>query len=307
MNLGIFLKKAIYSHVLAATLDGKVETIARWLLANGFQAIWPKVADGAFAFKWRPPFTTIPYAENLTAGMVEIFHSYGLLVLGWGFLYGKDSIGEATRAISQVKNLRLDGYILDVEGTFDSQPAAEANAYTITRIIKDAIPDTPLAYCGWPRYWNPKSGNEWHPVKVAQAFMSACDVASPMTYWDGESPVWAAEFLQQSYDQWRRITDKLYIPAGRAYIGDAGKATKENIAAFQAKADLLGIGGISWWFLDHAVKYPVIRDGLAATHPYVAELPLPALDMEPVSMETPALTLASLDRRVRVLETKLGI
>ena len=45
MNINAFLKKAIYSHVLAATLDGKVETIARWLLANGFHAIWPKVAD----------------------------------------------------------------------------------------------------------------------------------------------------------------------------------------------------------------------------------------------------------------------
>lgn len=273
MSIDVFQKKAIYSHVLAATLDGKIETIARWLLANGFQAIWPKVADGPYPFRWRPPFTALPYAENLTAGMVEIFHSYGLLVLGWGFLYGKDPKGEATLAVSQVKNLGLDGYILDAEGMFDGQPTAEANAYTITRIIKDAIPDTPLAYCGFPRIWSPKTGGEWHPAKVVRAFMSACDAASPMTYWDGESPAWAAEFLQQSYEQYRRITDKPYVPAGRAYIGDAGKATKETIAAFQARADVLGIKGISWWFLDHAVKYPAIRDGLATTHQYIADIP----------------------------------
>jgi hypothetical protein len=273
MNISAFQKKAIYSHVLAATLDGKVETIARWLLAHGFQALWPKVADGPYSFKWRPPFSTIPYAENLTQGMVEIFHSFGLLVVGWGFLYGKDPIGEATRAVSAVKTLGLDGYILDAEGTFDGQPAAEANAYTITRIIKDAIPQTPLALCSWPRIWSPKTGGEWHPLKVARAFMSACDVITPMTYWEGESPVWAAEFLQQSRDQWRRITDKPFIPAGRAYTGDAGKATKENMAAFQAKADKLELGGLSWWYLDQAVKNPVIRDGLKATHSYAVEPP----------------------------------
>jgi hypothetical protein len=273
MNNGAFLKKSIYSHVLAATLDGRVETIARWLVANGFQALWPKVADGPYPFRWRSPFSTGPYAENLTAGMVEILHSFGLQVIGWGFLYGKNPIGEASRAVSAVKTLHLDGYILDAEGVFDSQLAAVANAYTITRIIKDAVPDVPLALCSWPRIWSPKTGKEWHPLAVAQAFMADCDVITPMTYWDGESPVWAAEFLQQSHDQWRRITDKPIIPAGRAYTGDAGKPTKEAIAAFQARADALILGGVSWWCLDQAVKNPIIRDGLAATHQYTVEVP----------------------------------
>lgn len=265
--MSAFERKAIYSHVIGATLGGKVDSIARWLVENNFQAIWPKVADGPYVYRWRP-YISVPIADNLTPGVVDIFHSYGLLVLGWGFLYGKDPRGEANIAVSQVKTLRLDGYILDAEGTFDAQPAAVANACTITRIIRDALPDLPLAYCGWPRIWNPKNGGEWHPAAVARAFMVDCDVATPMTYWDGESPTWAAEFLQQSYDQYRRFTDKPFIPAGRAYIGDAGKATRENILAFQNRADKLELPGLSWWFLDHAVKYPAIQAGLKECHPY---------------------------------------
>lgn len=69
------------------------------------------------------------------------------------------------------------------------------------------------------------------------------------------------------------LSVKPYIPAGRAYVGDAGKATKENILAFTARADTLGIPGMSWWFLDHAVKYPAIKEGLAATQPYMVETP----------------------------------
>jgi hypothetical protein len=262
-----FFQKAIYSHVLAATLDGRVPTISTWLLKNKFQAIWPKVADGAYIYKWRPSIT-FPFSDNLTAAKVEIFHQYGLLVNGWGFVYGDDPVGEGNIAVQQIKNLKLDGWIIDAEAKFDGQKAAVANAYTITRIIRQAIPDIPLAYCGWPRIWNPSNGKEWHPSAVAKAFMEDCDVASPMVYPDGQDPKWFADILQQSFEQYKRITDKPFVPAGRAYIGDSGRATTENIVSFEHKVADLQLPGISWWFLDHAVKYKEIEAGLVQGTPF---------------------------------------
>lgn len=262
-----FFQKAIYSHVLAATLNGKTDAIADWLLKNKFQAVWPKVADGPYVYKWRPS-VTVPFSENLTPAMVEVFHLHGLSVLGWGFVYGNDPIGEANIAVQQIKLLKLDGWIIDAEGKFDGQKASVANAYTITRIIRDALPAIPLAYCGWPRIWNPANGREWHPSAVARAFMQDCDIATPMVYWEGQDPKWAADLLQQSFEQYKRITDKPFIPAGRAYIGDGGRATTANIVSFQHKVQELQLKGISWWFLDHAVKYPEIEAGLAQGQPF---------------------------------------
>jgi hypothetical protein len=295
-DISVFCKKAIYSHVLSTDVIVQTKTmtnpqhssaVADWLNLHGFQAIWPKVADGPSIFRYMNQDTRVT-EDNISPESVKLFKSAGLTVIGWGFLYGKDPVGEANIAVVQINRLGLDGYIFDVEGAFDECPAAEAAAYTITRIVRQACPDLPLAYCGWPRHWNPRKPYDnlgtWHPVRVAQAFMSVCDVAAPMMYWDGKESFTAIELFKQSLEQYARITNKPVIPTGRAYIGDGGQATVEAIVAFQSKVEQSCLG-ISWWFLNHAAKYPEIATGLNFGKQFGFVKPITTTPVVPLTIE----------------------
>ncbi len=255
-----FERKSIFLWQVPYVMGGKPDDIAAELRKAGFEAVIVKVADGQFAY--RPPI--YGWSENLSAQLVTALRAKNIAVIGYGFMYGANPTGEADQAIVQTNKYNLDGYVFDVEGQFDSRSNAEANAYALMSRYRKSCPDTPRAFCSWALWRSPKTGSTWHPLPVARAFMQFCDVGMPMIYWGGETSQDASWWLTNSLMQWRAITDKPIIPAGRAYHGDGGKALSVAIQSFEKGVRSADLHGITWWSMQHALALPEIWATLGA-------------------------------------------
>jgi len=255
-----FNRKTIFLWQVPAIAGGAPAEVAERLKNAGFEGVIVKVADGPYAYR----SNVVGWTENLSAPLVEALRARGIAVMGYGFLYGANPTGEADIASIQTNRYGLDGYVFDVEGQFDSRSNAEANAYAVMARYRKTCPTTPTAFCSWALWKSPRTGSTWHPLPVAKAFMQSCDVGMPMVYWGGETPAEALSWLTPCLAQWQQITDKPIIPAGRAYVGDGGKARPDAVRTFGVAVRQAGLKGISWWSMQHAIAMPEVWAMLAA-------------------------------------------
>ena len=247
-----FETKAIFSWNVPAFAGGDPAKFADKLKAAGFEAVYLKMAEGAYVFK--PAWLRYPtWGENVKQALIDALRSRGIKVIGWQFNYGIDILGEANTAIAQSLRFDLDGWIFDVESKFEANAAAVANAYILSNKFKTACPDIPLALCSWAQ-WRSPTGATWHNERMASAFMERCDVGMPMMYWSGDSAERAIWLLNESSRLWKNITYKPLVPVGRAYTGDGGTISPAAIKAFAAEVKRVGLKGISWWALDSAAR-----------------------------------------------------
>lgn len=299
--MNVFERKAIFSHNVPGVHGGKPEKFIEALRSGGFEAVYLKAADGTGVF--RPNRVSFPlWGENVKAELVAALKRAGIAVIGWGFNYGNDPIGEANIAVSQAHRLQLDGWIFDVESVFERHADHSRRALIIASRFKEALPKLPTAFCSWALWWSPTSGVQWHPPAKAKPFMDYCDFGMPMMYWytldldknKAQLPAYEARakwLHATSTQQWKRITDKPIIPVGRAYIGDGGVVTQGAMTAFEQSVRAAGQPGISWWVLDAAHKRPEWWQELSVMPGFVTSVggdlsPQPSLPGgEEVSME----------------------
>lgn len=287
------LGKDIFLWNVPRVSGGIPSAIAEKLVEGGFESVILKVADAGNKHVTNMGSIIRPrWVECVLPETVRIIKATAqqlgkpLKVYGYGFLYGALPTAEAHRAVSQTISLGLDGYVFDGESRFEEKPNAVGNARLIGSIFRQGCPTTPAIFCGFAmfRSW---TGGTWHPEALHRAFMEWCDAGMPMSYWTGETPSRALAILNESVRQWRLITDKPILPAGRAYNGDLGIARAEAMIAFDERAHELGLQGESWWSLEHAIKLdPSIWAALRSmpnfltTPPISPETPPPALTLE---------------------------
>ncbi len=275
-----FESKGIFSWQVPAVAKGEPEAFAAVLAEARFETVYLKVAEGPYVYKVRPSWLSASI-ENVSQELVNALRARNIAVIGWGFLYGVNAVGEAQIAASQVNRFGLDGYIFDIEKSFEDQPGRVNNARDIMAIFRARCAEfTPAAFCSWQLFksW---TGGAWHATDYAAAFMEKCDYGMPMVYWwGGNTPERASIHLNESIKQWRGlITDKPLITAGRAYVGDSGDATPESVMSFDAEVRAKGLKGISWWVLDQAIN-PKFHNGtiweaLSRTRPFGIQQPEP--------------------------------
>ena len=249
--MGNFREKSIF--VWNDQVIGSAEKITQQLVNAGFEAAYLHFQNLS---GWRS-------ASRIA--LARALQEAGILVYGAAAVYGKDPKGEGRQAALIVEEFDLDGFVFDAESGWDAQATPDSNAVHMLSEYK-SITAKPSAWCWWPFYKSPSSGGGWHPVKVLQAAMQYADVGMPMAYWwTGDSAAQAVDFLEKVWKQWREVTDKPIVPAGRAYTGDNGTARPEAVLAYEAKARALGAVGITWWSMEHAVKLPEVWDALSQT------------------------------------------
>ena len=273
-----FFSKATFSWNVPGVDGGDPNKFADRLKAAGIEAVYLKMANGNVVFK--PSTIAYPlWGENVKPALVDALRARGIKVIGWQFNYGYDIAGEVAVAIAQSKRFNVDGWIFDVEGKFESNTNAVANAYTLTSEYRAACPDIPLAFCSWAQWRSPNQelNTLWHNERMAQAFMEKCDVGMPMMYWEGSNPTTAVWLLKESLRLWHNITNKPIIPTGRAYTGDGGTINALACKAFAAEARTLKLPGLSWWVLDSAIKDTATWGAIGAIPPiaeYTVYLPV---------------------------------
>lgn len=244
------------------------EAILILLQEGNFQRVDIKVCSGAYI-----------YARNNKPEIFDYLRSHGIEVYGYGFCYGYNAAGEGAIAAQAIDQFNLDGYILDVEGKFESYFDCVARAQQLMSALRVEKPDTPVALCTWPLFKNPSTGGRWHNSELAREFMRNCDIAMPMVYWGhrGSTAEDAVDWLTWARYQWNSITDRPFVPVGRAYLDghERGKVELQidAVAAFAEQVRYIRLPGESWWELGWVTrKRPDIWELLKT---------LPAWDLEP--------------------------
>ncbi len=122
------------------------------------------------------PTTSIkPQGKTRYLPIVQALHAINLQVFGWHYVYGENPSGEARIAIQRVKELGLDGYVIDAEVEY-MQPGKDAAARQFMAALRDALPSLPIALCSF-RFPSYQPNFPW------QAFLEKCDLNMPMVYW----------------------------------------------------------------------------------------------------------------------------
>ena len=258
------------------------EKIAAELAANGYESA---ILHDTSVWNWKKP------ARDR---LVQLLHAAGLRVYGCAAVYGNDAVAEGRIAAELCETYKLHGFIFDAESSWDAKPTPDSNAVKLLRKFREGT-QAQSGWCWWARWKSPTTGAEWHPKKVLWAAMEPgygdCDFGVPMAYWWDSAKENAVLLAEQTFKQWREITDKPICIAGRAYDGDGGTATPEACTAFDKRCRELGAQGITWWAMQYAVKIPGVYEAISAVPRFGDE-------HEPTPEPTPEPTL---EEKVNIL------
>jgi hypothetical protein len=286
----IFETKGIFLWCYWDIFGGDTKKTAQALVDAGFETAYVHTNDG-------PTQAFYSGRVNCTDQLVADLRAAGLKIVGWGAPYGGNIAGEIGIMVSQTQRYQLDGYVIDAEGTWDARTNAVANTKQLITGYKLACPDVPVCWCWWAMHKDPLSGRPWHPIAILEEAMKYADAGMPMAYWSwGDTPAKVVQYLDSSWAQWCAVTIKPIIPAGRAWNGDGGLATRAGVLAFDNWARTIGAAGLTWWDMQHAVRLPETWQALSETKKFDGEeIPMADYSKNAVGLYTKAATWTNKD------------
>ncbi|MGD0981469.1 MAG: hypothetical protein ABR946_08300, partial [Solirubrobacteraceae bacterium] len=174
---------------------GNPTAIAAQAKAAGITTLYIKSSDGD------------DFWSQFTPTMIQTFHSLGLSVCAWQYVYGVDPAGEAAMGAEAVAD-GADCLAIDAESSYENKYWA---AQTYVADLRAAIgPAYPLGLASFPYV------NE-HPALPYSVFLGpgGAQFNLPQVYWKdiGTTPdaAYAQTFIQN------RIYDRPIVPIGQSY------------------------------------------------------------------------------------------
>ena len=221
-------------------------------IAMGIKHVILKIGDEAHAHS-----RTYPDMPAAAAA----FRAAGIAVWVWHYIYGGywvDGSGEyretgvtpareAAFALQQIKAIKPDMYVIDVEREWEqANPDKRAHRFMVAL----GKPECPVALSSF-RFPSLHGTFPWWN------FLYACNYHMPQVYWEAaghkignrikSGPV---EELLECMTQLRQLYDIPIIPVGRAYTGDGYSPKVTEITDFLRAAKDYGCPGASFWSLD---------------------------------------------------------
>ncbi len=164
-------------------------------------------------------------------------------VWGWQFVTGDDPRGEARTAIQQIKELKLDGFVICAEDAYEEAgKAAAAQAYMAA--LRASLPALPTAFSSYrfPSY---------HPRIPWREFLNYCDYNMPKVFWvQAHNPKTQLERSFNEFDALRPT--RPVIPVGAAYATSSWQPTPGEIKNFLLAAQELNLSAVNFWDWDSA-------------------------------------------------------
>ena len=230
--------------------DGSPEKIAQAAQKAGLTHVIIKIANGMLAYN-----VDRDNNHDLLPPVIEALKAKGIQVWGWHYIYGHNVVGEGRIAIQRVKQLRLDGYVIDAEIEY-KQNGMDAKAEQFMKMIRTPLKNVPIALSSY-RY--PK----YHPELPWKQFLSYCDYNMPQVYWEqAHTP---ASQLERSYEQFKAISPyREIIPTGAFYKTNGWLPTAKDIQDFLRKSVELGFKAANFYTWDHKQYLPEQWDTLAS-------------------------------------------
>src|SRR5581483_2107704 len=229
--------KGMWVWQVGRTEGGDVGAIVRRAVASGLHQIWARVGDSKDGF----------YAVATLDALVPAAHRAGVAVIGWGFPYLYDPVGDAVWTLDALRwsapdGSRLDGYSADIERPSEGVDLSRARVAAYLQTVRQGAGDRLIVATVYP----PTNGNRFgsYPYRAMARYV---DAFAPMIYWECTDPAAdAAEAVA-------RLTTLLPVHlVGQAFsLADVGGRAPAPSAAetewFLAAAQHGGALGASFW------------------------------------------------------------
>jgi hypothetical protein len=223
--------KGLFIWRVRACENGDVQAIADVAKAAGLTHVLLKVADGNFNYN-----VDVKTGEDLAAKATNALKAKNIKVVGWHYVYGYDPLAEADRAIQRVKQLGLDGYVIDAEAEYKDQNRA-ARLYMDR--LRAGLPSFPIGLSSY-RFPN------LHPQLPWKEFLLKCDFNMPQVYWiNSHNP---GDQLLRCLQSFQKITPfRPIIPTGGTFKQGLWQPSIEDISQFVETARKLNMPAVNFW------------------------------------------------------------
>jgi hypothetical protein len=235
-DLSAISGKGMWIWQQAATSGGSVPAIVSQAVSAGLHQVWVRVGSSLDGF----------YGQSFLDSLVPALHAKGIAVIGWGFTYLYDPIGDVAwtnRALTWRASSgdRLDGWSADIETASEGTALSAIRVATYLGFVRPHMDGRPLIATVYP------PTDHWLANYPYQAMVPYIDAFAPMMYWGCVEPgAYAALAIQ-----------KLAALAPVHLIGQAfdlgpyggrdGSPTGAEIARFLDVARRGGAKGASFW------------------------------------------------------------
>ena len=212
---------------------GNPYKIAEVAKQAGLSHVMIKIADGRYNYN-------VDKEKNidLIPPLVEALRARGIQAWGWHYIYGKYPQTEARRSIERVRELNLDGFVVNAEKEFKFS-GMDVPAKIYMQEVRKNLPNTPIAISTY-RY------PSYHRPFPFETFLQYSDINMPQVYWvQSNNP--GAQLLKsmreyQNISPWRP-----YFPTGAAYGEHGWRATPEQVTAFLSAVRDYDLPGANFW------------------------------------------------------------
>lgn len=196
--------------------------------------VFIKVADGPYKFN-------VKDGKDLVPAVVQALRGMGIHAWGWQYVYGINPAGEEKVATQRIKELGLDGFIVDAEVEFKA-PGFGARAETYLKALRANNPGLTIAFSSFrfPHY---------HMEFPWSVFFKYCDINMPQVYWEQARN--AGHQTQVSIEKFRAISNLPLWPVGATYKWNGWRPTLSEVQDFDRVAESMGIETVSYWSWEH--------------------------------------------------------
>lgn len=223
--------KGMYIWKIQACHNGSISEITRRAVRANYSHVLVKIANGIYSYNydWERKIDLVP-------PLVSALKGEGIQVWGWHYVFGDQPWGEASKAISRIQELDVDGFIINAEGHYKGKYIAAAS---FMDQLTNAITDIPI---GLSSYRYPS----YHPALPWNQFLKKCDLNMPQIYWKfGNNP--AAQLNKSIADYMNQKYTPPIFPTGAAYTSDGWTPTLDEVAEFMEECKRLNLPGFNFW------------------------------------------------------------
>lgn len=170
--------------------------------------------------------------------IIETAHSYGIKVIGWGYMFLKDPLQDAEKFIQAAQHKTSKGEPLDGMGADLEEVTSSYAIEKFTKRIREVLgSDYPLIAITFSPIT--KSQKAWPQNYAWKTIANNFDIIAPMTYWHGfvkyRSEKGAYDYTVKTIDKIKEYTQKENLKIH--LIGDGQKTTSSEILGFLKAAE----------------------------------------------------------------------
>lgn len=222
---GFYIWRIEYCH------KGDVTEIVEKAKKANFSHLLIKIANGIYSYNydWKNNIDLVP-------PLAKKIRESGIQFWGWHYIFGDQPAQEAQKAIERIRELNVDGLIINAEGHYKGKHAA---ARKYMDILTSEITDIPI---GLSSYRYPSR----HPQLPWDEFLSKCDINMPQVYWlKAHNP---GPQLERCVEEFQSLAfTPPVFPTGAAYTEWDWAPTADDILEFLDKAKALNLKGVNFW------------------------------------------------------------